>query len=140
MCIKQDEYNALLDAVAKVKHDTGNIRNGLQAVDNHFKKLNSRTAKVESKVENLEDAEYREVRCVQREVIDTIKNDMLTVSKFEEWEKKKEEKKERDVAKAMHSELVAVKHLETRQRKMQWVIAGIVGAGMIIMSLLTYLS
>ncbi len=157
MCIGKEEFKELVGAVAnvkeqlrEVKHDTGNIRSSqaglgveMTEVKNHLKSLNSRTGKVEGKVLNLEDPEFREVRCIQRNGIEEIKEgmkDMLTVQKFEEWEKKKEKEEESYQAKKMHSELIAVQQLENRQRQMQWIIAAITGVGMVIVSLITYFS
>ncbi len=155
MCIGKEEFKELVGAVAnvkeqlrEVKHDTGNIKTSQQGVtialkdvNKHLASLNSRTGKVESKVMNLEDPEFREVRCIQKPAIDEIKDgmkDMLTVQKFEEWEKKKEKEEETYQAKKMHSEMIAVQKLENRQRQMQWIISGIVGVGTIIVALITY--
>ncbi len=91
------------------------------------------------KVVNLENEEYREVRCVQRDVIREIQSKMLTVDKFEAWERKKEEKRKEENQKLMHEEILAVRKLEARQRKMQWIVAGIVGVGMAVVSLITWL-
>ena len=146
MCDKE-KFEQLAEVIRQVKHDTGNIRTAqqglgvaMEGVETHLKKLNSRTAKVESKVENLEDAEYRTVRCIQREPIDYIMHNMLTVSKFEEWEQKKEDEKERLEDKRMHDERVAIKVLETNQRRMQWIISAIVGVGMIAIGIINYLA
>ncbi len=134
-----NEFKELSQAVADVKKDTGNIKGDIKSINGHLKNLNSRTGNVEKRVENLEDEEYREVRCVQRDVISEIKNSMLTVDKFEVWAKKKEEKRREERGNLMHKELIAVKKLETHQRKMQWVIAAIVGVGMVVVSLITWL-
>ncbi len=148
MCIGKEELKELMAVVAKVKHDTGNIKTSQQGVtialkdvNKHLKSLNSRTGKVECRVVNLEDPEFREVRCIQKPALDEIKDgmkDMLTVQKFEEWEMKKEKEKEAYQAKKMHSELIAVQKLESRQRRMQYIVTGIVGAGTIIVALITY--
>ncbi len=90
MCIGKEEFKELADIVAKVKHDTGNIRqtqmalgNAVGDIETHLKKLNSRTGKVEHKVENLEDPLRREGYCVQRDVVHELKDTMLTVERFE---------------------------------------------------------
>ena len=146
MCDKE-KFEQLAEIVRQVKHDTGNIRTtqqglgvAMEGVETHLKKLNSRTSKVESKVDNLEDAEYRTVRCIQREPIDYIMHNMLTVGKFEEWEQKKEDEKERLEDKRMHDEKLAIKALDANQRRMQWIISAIVGVGMILIGIINYLA
>ena len=146
MCLDKKEIKELMGAVAKVKNDTGNIREtqtelgkDLEKMEAHLKKLNSRTSKVEDKVDNLENAEIREARCIQKDMISEIKNSMLTVEKFEAWEQKKQREKEKEQAKKMHAELIAVQTLDARQRRMQWIISGIVGLGTIIMALISLL-
>ena len=146
MCDKE-KFEQLAEIVRQVKHDTGNIRAtqqglgvAMEGVETHLKKLNSRTSKVESKVDNLEDAEYRTVRCIQREPIDYIMHNMLTVGKFEEIERMKHEEKERQEARKMKSELIAIQALDARQRRLQWIVSAIVGAGTIVVALITYVS
>ncbi len=124
MCSKE-EQEKLFEAVAKVKHDTGNIRQGLDTVNQHLKTLNGRTRKLEGQVKQLEDEEFREVRCVQRGAIDNIWENMLTVDKFEKWEREKEAKKE--------------KQEKSQQRNMQLIISAIVGAGTIAMGIISFL-
>ncbi len=147
MCVEKDEFKKLAEIVAKVKHDTGNIRQTQTAlgvsvndIEKHLKNLNSRTSKVEDKVANLEDPEFREVRCIQKEVIERIDREMLTVQKFEEWERKKEQARKDEEDTMRENELLAVKVVENRQRQMQWVVGLIVGTGTIIMTLIGYLS
>lgn len=146
MCLDKKEIKELMGAVAKVKNDTGNIRQtqaalgkDLEKMEAHLKKLNSRTSKVEDKVENLEDVEIRGARCIQKDVISEIKNSMLTVEKFEAWEQKMQKEKEKEQAKKMHAELITVQTFDTRHRRMQWIISGIVGLGMIIMTVIASL-
>jgi membrane-associated HD superfamily phosphohydrolase len=155
MCIGKEEYKQLVGAVAEVKeqlrevkHDTGNIKTSQQGVtvalkdvNKHLASLNNRVSKSEQRIDNVEDPEFREVRCIQKPTIEEIREgmkDVLTVQKFEEWERKKEKEKEMYQAKKMHSELIAVQKLEARQRQMQWIISGIVGVGTIIVALITY--
>jgi chromosome segregation ATPase len=155
MCINKEDYKQLTEAVAsvkeqlkEVKHDTGNIKTSQQGttialkdVNKHLASLNNRVSKSEQRMDNVEDPEFREVRCIQKPAIDEIKDgmkNMLTVQKFEEWEKKIEKEKETYHAKKMHSELIAVQKLEARQRQMQWIISGIVGVGTIIVALISY--
>ena len=128
-------------------HDMKGIRTSQQALgelskktEKHLRELNSRTGKVEAKVDNLEDPEFRTVRCIQREPIDYIMHNMLTVGKFEEWEQKKEDEKERLEDKRMHDEKLAIKALDANQRRMQWIISAIVGVGMIAIGIINYLA
>jgi len=148
MCINKEDYKQLAEAVAsvkeqlkEVKHDTGNIKTSQQGITIALKDLNNRVSKSEQRMDNVEDPEFREVRCIQKPAIDEIKDgmkNMLTVQKFEEWEKKREKEKETYHAKKMHSELITVQKLDARQRQMQWIISGIVGVGTIIVALISY--
>jgi hypothetical protein len=148
MCISKEDLRELIETVAKVKHDTGNIKTSQQGVtialkdvNKHLASLNNRVSKSEQRMDNVEDPEFRELRCIQKPAIDEIKDgmkNMLTLQKFEEWEKKKEKEKETYHAKKMHSELIAVQKLDARQRQMQWIISGIVGVGTIIVALISY--
>ncbi len=140
MCIEKKDFEVLSEAVADVKKDTGNIKGKIKSIDDRLGILNSRTKKVEEQVEDLEDEELRTVRCIQNDTIAVIKENMLTIDKFEEWERKKEKAKKDEIEKIRHEELVAVKHLEAKQRKMQWVVALIVGVGMTVVSLITIFS
>ena len=151
MCVDKNEWKEfkeeVMEVVKEVKHDTGNIRqtqtalgNAVGDVETHLRKLNSRTSKIESRTDNLEDPEFREVRCIQRESIDHIMHNMLTVEKFEEMERKKHEEKERQEARKMKGELIAIQALDARQRRLQWIVSAIVGAGTIVVALITYVS
>lgn len=145
MCVDKKDFRELSEAVSQVKHDTGNIRQtqetlgfSIAEIEEQLKTLNGKTARLESRTTNLEDPEFKTVRCIQKDVIKKIGESMLTVQKFEEWEDKKAKDKEKDAALRMHTELVAVKHLEARQRKMQWIVTAIVGTGTVVMSLIAY--
>ena len=147
MCIDKDKFEELAKAVSDVKADTSDIRqtqeafgDSLAGVETHLKKLNSRTAKSERRLDNVEDDEYRTVRCVQREVINTIHQNMLTVDKFEEWERKKEEDRIRAEDELARQETLIAQRVENRQRKNSWIVTAIVGAGTIAMALIGYLS
>ena len=147
MCIDKDRFEELAKAVSDVKADTSDIRqtqetfgDSLAGVETHLKKLNKRTSKIETRTDNLEDAEYREVRCIQREVIDTIHKNMLTTQKFEEWERKKEEDRIRAEEELARQEILIAKRVEIRQRKNSWIVTAIVGAGTIAMGIIGYLS
>jgi anti-sigma28 factor (negative regulator of flagellin synthesis) len=144
MCISKEDLRELIETVAKVKHDTGNIRQTQQAlggavgdIETHLKKLNSRTSKVEHKVENLEDPIRQGAYCVQRDNIEELKNSMLTIEKFEDWERRKEKKREDEEKAKVQKEMIAVQRMENKQRKMEWIVGAIVGAGTFIIGLLT---
>ncbi len=104
----------------------------MKDVEKHLKSLNDRTRTVEGKIDNLEDEEFREVRCIQKETIDMIKNSMLTVEKFEAWEEKKE-------AKRKDEEIEAFKRVERRQKNVQWIVAIVASLGTIAMTLISLL-
>ncbi len=145
MCVNKEVWDKfqseMKEDVRQLMHDVKGIKTSQQGLsmvfkdmEKHMDKLNGRTKTVEQKVINLEDEEFRAVRCVHKDVIPTL----LTVEKFEEWERKKQEEKERERAKAMQSEFLVAQKLDTRQRKMQWIVAAITGAGMAIVSLITF--
>ena len=151
MCVDKEKWEKfqkeMREDVRVLMHDVKGIRTSQQALgelskqtEQHLKKLNSRTSKVEDKVGNLEDADFREVRCIQRDNIGIIKDSMLTVEKFEEWEKKKLIEKEKEQARRMHDELIAIKEVEANQRRLQWIISAIVGTGTVVVALITYLA
>lgn len=138
MCVSKEEAKELLSAVGKVKHDTGNIRQAQdaqgQAIDKmekHLKTLNSRTSKLEGKVDNLEDDDVRGARCIQKDVIARIEKNMLTVDKFEAWEKEKERKKKEEAKKAREEELHNFK-------KASYIIGGIVALGTLATTIIAF--
>jgi chromosome segregation ATPase len=151
MCINKEDYKQLAEAVAsvkeqlkEVKHDTGNIKTSQQGitialkdVNKHLAGLNSRTSKVEHRVENLEDPVRQGAYCVQKDTIEEMKNSMLTIEKYEEWERRKGKKREEEERKKVQKEMIAVQRIENKQRQMQWVIGAIVGAGTFVIGLLT---
>ena len=151
MCVDKEKWEKfqkeMREDVRILMHDIKGIRTSQQALgelskktEKHLRDLNSRTSKIEARTDNLEDAEFRTVRCIQREPIDYIMHNMLTVGKFEEWEQKKEDEKERLEDKRMHDEKLAIKTLDANQRRMQWIISGIVGVGMILIGIINYLA
>ena len=151
MCIDKNEWKefqeGMKEDVRELMHDMKGIRTSQQALgelskktEKHLRELNSRTSKIEARTDNLEDPEFREVRCIQRESIDHIMHNMLTIDKFEAWEQKKQEEKEKQEARKMKGELIAIQALDARQRRLQWVVSAIVGAGTIVVALITYVS
>ena len=151
MCVDKNEFSEWKDKInGNVKdllHDTKNIRNGLKGIQEQLRTLNGRTATSERRLDNVEDQEYREVRCIQREVINIIHQNMLTVDKFEEWEQKKQEEKEKQEEKLereleikLKKDSITVHKLDARQRRNGWITTAIVGAGTIAMALIGYLS
>ena len=144
MCVDKKEFSEWKDKingdVKDLLHDTKNIRNGLNGIQEQLRTLNGRTATSERRLDNVEDQEYREVRCIQREVINTIYQNMLTVDKFEEWERRKEEERIRAEDELARQEVLIAQRVENRQRKNSWIVSAIVGAGTIAMALIGYLS
>jgi len=144
MCISKEDLRELIETVAKVKHDTGNIKTSQQGitialkdVNKHLVGLNSRTSKVEHRVENLEDPVRQRAYCVQKDTIEEMKNSMLTIEKYEDWERRKEKKREDEEKAKVQKEMIAVQRMENKQRKMEWIVGAIVGAGTFIIGLLT---
>ena len=136
MCVDKEDFKSfkkeVFEVVGRVKHDTGNIRTGLDSVNKHLQTLNGRTKDLEHKMENLEDEEIREARCVQRRDVQEIRDTMLTAAEFKAYlERKARELKE--------EELLDVKRMEANQRRMQWVIAAIVGGGTMLMGILSFM-
>ena len=144
MCVDKKEFSEWKDKingdVKDLLHDTKNIRNGLNGIQEQLRTLNGRTATSERRLDNVEDQEYREVRCIQREVINIIHQNMLTVDKFEEWERRKEEERIRAEDELARQEMLVAQRVEIRQRKNTWIVTAIVGAGTLAMAIIGYLS
>ena len=158
MCVDKNEWKefqeGMKEDMRELMHDMKGIRTSQQALgelskktEKHLRELNSRTSKIEARTDNLEDAEYRTVRCIQREPIDYIMNNMLTIDKFEAWEQKKqlekekqEEKLQQELENRLKKDSIAVHKLDARQRRNGWITTAIIGAGTIAMALIGYLS
>ena len=82
MCVDKQDFKEfkknIYEAIGRVKHDTGNIRTGLDAVNEHLKTLNGRTKDLEHSVENLEDDQIRGARCAQKKDIAKLTQNMIT--------------------------------------------------------------
>ena len=158
MCVDKEKWEKfqkeMKEDVRELMHDMKGIRTSQQALgelskktEKHLRELNSRTSKIEARTDNLEDPEFRIVRCIQREPVDYIMHNMLTVDKFEEWEQKKQEEKEKQEEKLqqelenrLKKDSIAVHKLDARQRRNGWITTAIIGAGTIAMALIGYLS
>ncbi len=139
MCVDKKEFEALGEAVKAVKHDTGNIRNGLQSVHEQLKHINGRVGKAEKKVEQLEDPRIRIAECIQKDTITEIKEKMLTVDRFEAYlqDLKDEARRAEDIA---IQEAVLVKGEEgnkLNQIKVWLIVIGTLLTGLHVYSQLT---
>lgn len=94
MCVDKKEWGKFKDEVKEsmgaFHHDLKGVRSSqdgvaviLKDMQEHLKRLNGRTAKVENKVENLEDPKRKEGYCIQKDEVKDIKENMLTVDRFE---------------------------------------------------------
>ncbi len=159
MCISKEEYKMLTEAhkelvkmidelkdeMSKVKHDTGNIKTSQQGMNiafketnKHLKTLNSRTSKMEGKVENLEDPDIKEVRCIQKPTIEEIREGMrnvLTIEMFEAWQEREKEEKRQEEERAEKAELKAILLVDKRQKKTARNLSIIVSIGMMATAL-----
>ncbi len=99
MCDKK-EFEALKKAVGDVKHDTGNIRNSVNGIFERVKEINGRVGETEKKIEHLEDPRIKIAECIQKDTITQIKENMLTINRFEAYlqDLKKQQQREEDIA------------------------------------------
>ena len=131
MCVDKEDFKSfkkeIFEIVGKVKHDTGNIRMGLEQVNTHLGKLNSRTTKLE------EYERYREETCPNADRMRVYDGHLLTTATLKDYI----EKKQREDA---GTALLLAKKTDARNRQMQWIIAAIVGAGTLAFSLISLLT
>lgn len=154
MCVDKKDWSAFTadmnEKISQLMHDVKGVRNGQnglaliqQDMQAHLKKLNNRTGKLESRADLLEDPEFRQFKCVHRDVIPNV----LTVEKFEEWQRKQKEeqekeerKKQQELENRLAKERIAASKAEARQRRNGWITTAIVGVGTLIMALMGILS
>ncbi len=134
MCDKK-EFEALKEAVGAVKHDTGNIRNSQKGIFEQLKNINGRVGKAEKKINDLEDPRLRAFECIQKDAIIEMRENMSGLLTIKRFEKYLDDEKAADVL----SEQMSMDALLNKQQRMQWMVAAIVGVGMIAVTLITIL-
>ena len=98
-------------AIGRVKHDTGNIRLGLESVDKHLSKLSNRTKDLEHKVSNLEDDTIRQARCPNKDVLEMLVENMITAKAIQAQMDAQEQRQ--------------IQHETARDGRMRWVVGSI---------------
>ncbi len=104
-----------------------------EAVKENVVEINGTVKTHGRKIRSIEEkARHKEAYCPYTNDITAFKDHILTKKTLKEYIEKKE-RDDRDTA------MLIAEQANAHNRRMQWIIAGIVGAGMVIVSLITWL-